>query len=112
MKKQITLDFPIEELAEQVALRSSEIILKRLEVSFKSKTNEPQRIKEITRKETAQYLEITTPTVDRYTRESLLIKYGSGKRGKYLLHEVEAAKPAIMASLHKWRISSNKFISK
>ncbi len=112
MKRQITLDFPIEELAEQVALRSTEIILKKLEGSFKLKTDEPQKIKEITRKETAQYLEITPPTVDTYTKEGLLVKYGIGKRGKYLLHEVEAAKPAIMASLHKWNTPSKKVNSK
>ena len=112
MKKQIILDFPIEELAEQVALRSSEIIIKKIGDSFRLKSDETLQIKEITRKETAQYLEVTPPTVDTYTKEGLLKKYGFGKRGKYLLHEVEAAKPAIMASLHKWRIQSNKFISK
>ena len=108
----ILSEIPLKDLVEQDANASSEKILKKIEESLKTKIDEKQKFRELNRKETAEFLEITPPTLDRYTQEKLLIKYGSGKRGKYLLHEVEAAKPAIMASLHKWRIQSNKFISK
>ena len=79
---------------------TTEKILNRIKESHPPKN---QEAKEITRKETAIYLEVTPPTVDQYTREGLLTKYGTGKRGKYLENEVEAAKPIIRASLYKHR---------
>lgn len=102
----------LKDLVEQVASASSEKILEKIEESLRIKLEEKQKFKELNRKETALLLEITPPTVDRYTKEKLLTKYGIGKRGKYLLHEVEAARPAIMASLHKWNIPSKRFTSK
>lgn len=103
MKKQIVLEFPLEEIIEKVANESTERILKRLEESFLVKVQKPQ---EITRKETATYLGISPPTVDKYTNEGLLQKHGIGKRARYLLNEVEAAKPIIRSSLYKDRIGS------
>lgn len=97
MKKQIVFEFPLEEIIEKVAKESTERILKKLEESLIIDAPRPQ---EITRKQTAIYLGISPPTVDKYTYEGLLTKHGSGKRARYLLHELDAAKPLIRDSLY------------
>ncbi|MFW5872096.1 MAG: helix-turn-helix domain-containing protein [bacterium] len=111
MEKKLIIDFPIEEIIKRITEESTERILKKINFQLihekTSKENE-----ELTRKQTAEYLAVSPPTVDRYTDEGLLKKYGSGKRARYLLHEVEAAKPAIMESLNKWCSPSRKINSK
>lgn len=102
MEKQIIINFPIEEIIKKITEESTERILKRITLELEQKKS-PEN-EELTRKQTAEYLAITPPTVDRYTIEGLLKKYGSGKRARYLIKEVDAAKPAIMASLNKWEI--------
>lgn len=57
----------------------------------------------LSRNETASRLNISTPTLDTYTSQGLLIKYGSGKRARYILEEVEAAKASIYNIKHKKR---------
>lgn len=106
----ITLD----EFIEKVVFESTRKIIKEIKplISKELEKKEEQKTTTLTRKQTAEYLSVTPPTVDRYTDEGLLKKYGSGKRGKYYLNEVEAAKPAIMASLHKWCSPARKIKSK
>lgn len=47
---------------------------------------------ELTRNEAASFLNISAATLDNYTEKGMFIKYGHGKRARYLLSEVQAAK--------------------
>jgi excisionase family DNA binding protein len=103
MEKRKVIDFPVEEIVERITRESTNQILKILQKSV-SKDEREILEKELTRKETAEYLGVSPPTIDRYTDEGLLKKYGAGKRARYILTEVENAKPLIMESLHKWKL--------
>ena len=72
----------IELIAEKVAekLRPS---LQRPELSLK------QEKKYLTRKKTAEKLDISPPTVDRYVVDGLLTKLGKGKGARFRLEDVE-----------------------
>jgi hypothetical protein len=89
-------EVPSDILAEKVA----EIVINRIKGIIPLP---PKKDIYISRKKTAELLEVTGPTVDNYTREGLLKKYGKGIRGKYIEEEVEAAKPLIYSNKHKKR---------
>lgn len=57
----------------------------------------------ISRKQTAIALGVSAPSVDTLTKERYLVKYGEGKRGRYILEEVEAAKHLIYSNKYKRR---------
>jgi len=89
-------EVPSDVLAEKVA----EIVLEKIKGLISIPEKKPQYI---TRKQVAQLLECSLPTVDAYVAESLLKKYGNGKRSRFVLEEVEAAKSTIYKIKYKTR---------
>lgn len=91
----------IDDLVEKVAAASSSKLLENVERLINQRLLPKDGNKEITRKEVSLLLDLSPPTIDKYTEEGLLKKYGFGRRARYLLHEVEAARPSIMESLYR-----------
>lgn len=101
---EVTLDDLIDRVARESSNRVIKEVRKILTSQPANNKNQISQAVRLTRKETAEYLGVSPPTIDRYTEEGLLKKYGAGKRARYILTEVENAKPLIMESLHKWKL--------
>lgn len=96
MRDLLLSEVPSDVLAEKVAA----IVIEKIRGIIPIPEKKP---KYITRKQVAQILECSPPTVDSYVAESLLKKYGEGKRSRYILEEVEAAKSTIYKIKYKTR---------
>lgn len=78
------LSFPIEQLAKAIA--------EKLQPHFPTQTFEkPKEEGYRTRKETAEMLNISLPTLGHYTKKRILTGYRIGARVLYKLTEIESA---------------------
>lgn len=78
------LSFPIDQLATAIA--------EKLQPYFSSEVKEqPKDESYRTRKETAEMLNISLPTLNEYTKKGILIGYKVGVRVLYKLSEIESA---------------------
>lgn len=78
---------PVNELAAAIA----ELLAPSLK-EVKDRQPEPQKGKEyLTRKETADILNVSLPTLNEYTKRSILIGYRFGARVLYKQSDIEAA---------------------
>lgn len=93
----------VDELVEKVAEASTNKILKNLEQLSNKQNAHEEGNRGLTRRETSLVLGVCATTLDKYTKEGLIIKIGVGKRARYFLKDVEAAKVEIMKSLYKRR---------
>ena len=84
MTSNISLSFPIDQLAEA--------ILERIQPHL-YKNNSPQAKLEVfkTREDTARMLSISLPTLGSYTKKGILIGYRLGRRVLYKESEIEKA---------------------
>jgi len=103
MKTILLSEIPFEDLVKELSIAQNQKLLLDIEKLITRLVDVKEVNREITRKEVSLLLNVSPPTVDKYTAEGLLVKYGVGKRARYLAHEVEAAKDEIMKSLHKSR---------
>ena len=87
MENKITITIPVNELAYQIAE-----LLKPLLEEKKIKAAGREISKEyLTRKETADILNVSLPTLNEYTKRSILIGYRFGARVLYKQSDIEAA---------------------
>lgn len=93
----------VDELVEKVAEASTSKILKKIEKLTSHPNEQEEGNKALTRREASLMLGVCATTLDKYTREGLIFKVGVGKRARYFLKDVEAAKVEIMRSLYKRR---------
>ena len=90
-------EVPTDQLAEKVAA----IVIDRMKLLYPIPEKKPHYL---TRKETAIHLELSPPTVDTYTSQGLLVKYGKGKGARYILEEVDLFRSTLNNRKHKKRI--------
>ncbi len=87
MSNNVSLMFPVNELAAAIA----EILAPTFKEA-KDRQHEPVKSKEyLTRKETADILNVSLPTLNEYTKRSLVIGYRFGARVLYKQSDIEAA---------------------
>lgn len=103
MKQILFAGITPDELVELFVVASADRALEDMKKLLNEHIPNREGNKQITRKEVAVLLNVSPPTVDKYTAEGLLVKIGVGKRARYQLDAVEAARAEINKSLYKQR---------